>query len=158
MLPLLYEHFRNEGVTSDMFLLDWMLSIFTKVQCHLSLYFFLPPMVVFSSWHQIRYSAAIPGTLLVFIFAFLTLNTQLFFLDATTRSGCTHLGRISIRGRNVFNVRCVGHSETLRTQVCERFVDDIYVSKCCAVRFLQFNTCGVLLCLLTCYTAQFVST
>ena len=39
MLPLLYEHFRNEGVTSEMFLLDWMLSIFTKVLlCYFSLF------------------------------------------------------------------------------------------------------------------------
>jgi hypothetical protein len=31
MLPLLYEHFRLEGVTSEMFLMDWMMSLFTKV-------------------------------------------------------------------------------------------------------------------------------
>jgi hypothetical protein len=31
MLPLLYEHFRMEGVTSEMFLMDWMMSLFTKV-------------------------------------------------------------------------------------------------------------------------------
>lgn len=31
MLPLLYEHFRQEGVTSEMFLMDWMMSLFTKV-------------------------------------------------------------------------------------------------------------------------------
>jgi hypothetical protein len=32
MLPLLYEHFRLEGVTSEMFLMDWMMSLFTKVR------------------------------------------------------------------------------------------------------------------------------
>ena len=30
MLPLLFEHFRQEGVTSEMFLMDWMMSLFTK--------------------------------------------------------------------------------------------------------------------------------
>jgi hypothetical protein len=34
MLPLLYEHFRLEGVTSEMFLMDWMMSLFTKVGCY----------------------------------------------------------------------------------------------------------------------------
>lgn len=57
MLPLLYEHFRNEGVTSEMFLLDWMLSIFTKVpflHCYLVFFRFVF-VVVFSSCVTLLY-------------------------------------------------------------------------------------------------------
>jgi hypothetical protein len=38
MLPLLYEHFRLEGVTSEMFLMDWMMSLFTKVRAVATVY------------------------------------------------------------------------------------------------------------------------
>ncbi len=33
LLPLLFHHLRQEGVTSEMFLMDWNLSLFTKVLC-----------------------------------------------------------------------------------------------------------------------------
>lgn len=32
-LPLLYNHMCEEGVTSEMYLMDWNMALFTKVRC-----------------------------------------------------------------------------------------------------------------------------